>query len=81
VETIAYLTAKKGATSFYVAASGSVIPNCNQSMESIPYSREEWDPSFVPNLQKWIPTAEIVEKIKLRMFTVNALGSSAERFE
>jgi hypothetical protein len=78
VDTIAYLAARKG-SSFYVASSGSVMPVCNKSMDSIPYSREDWTPKLVPNLTPWMPSRDDLKKIKQRMLEVNSLASSADR--
>jgi hypothetical protein len=78
VDTIAYLAAKKG-TSFYVAASGGVMPVCNKSTDSIPYSREDWSPKLVPELTPWMPSPDDLKKMKARMIEINSLASSAER--
>lgn len=79
IDTVAYLAAKKGA-SLYIASSGSVIPNCNRSDDSVPFSREEWNPSLVPSLPRWVPSAKDVASIKDKILFVNKFGSSAERW-
>jgi hypothetical protein len=78
VDTLAYLAAKKGA-SFYVAASGGVLPICNKSTDSVPYSRENWTPKLVPKLTPWMPTPGDLKKMRERTIYVNSLASSAER--
>ena len=78
VDTVAYLAARKG-SSFYTAASGSVIPICNKSSDAIPYSREDWSPKLVPNLSPWMLSPNDLKEIKEKIIEVNSLASSAER--